>query len=144
MILQFISTSSQINSHFNILQLFTSVYFVFLVMNTLIATVKAVCFIFEINSPTFVNYFQIFVSVFAVTFIMLTLVEYCLFKLWIEFVWKSVRPTNDQFLVFFLQMSNLTLGLMVTVSNIILEMSSGNSILSQPGFWIEKYSSKIK
>ena len=125
-------------------QLFTSLYFIFLVFNPLIATIKSVSFVFEIDMPTCINYLQIFIGVFAWGFILQTLLEYCLLKYWVEFVWKSVRPIDDQFISIFLYLLNGMDGLLLTIWNIILESAIEYSQLSRPGFWIDKYSLHIK
>ena len=113
-------------------------------MNPLIATVKAVHFIFEVEAPTYINYLQIIVAVFAFCVILQTLVEYCVIKYWVEFVWKSVRPIDDQFITRFLYLLNGMIGLLGTTWNIILENSDINSKLSIPGFWLDKYSLQIR
>ena len=125
-------------------QLFTSIYFIFLVFNPLIATFKSLSFIFEIDMPTYINYLQIFTGVFAWGFILQTLVEYCLLKYWVEFVWKSVRPIDDRFISIFLHLLNCMAGLLFTIWNIILESADDYSQLARPGFWIDKYSLHIK
>ena len=112
--------------------------------NPLIATFKSVSFVFEIDMPTYINYLQIFMGVFAWGFILQTLVEYCLLKYWVEFVWKSVRPIDDQFIPIFLYLLNCMAGLLFTIWNIVLESATDYSQLSRPGFWIDKYSLHIK
>ena len=112
--------------------------------NPLIATFKSVSFVFEIDMPTYINYLQIFMGVFAWGFILQTLVEFCLLNYWVEFVWKSVRPIDDQFISIFLYLLNCMAGLLFTIWNIILESAIDYSQLSRPGFWIDKYSLHIK
>ena len=113
-------------------------------MNVIFPTVKAVNFVFEIDSPTFINYIQIIIGMFTLFFVLVTILEICLVKLWIEFVWKSVRCVNDQFLVTFILIMNTMIGIIYTISNAILESTNTNSILLKPGFWMEKYSAQIK
>ena len=55
--------------------------------------------LFDIHYPFFISYIYQLIRFFSITFYFLLVIQTCIIRLWIEFVWKSIRSINDSFAI---------------------------------------------
>ena len=67
-------------------------------------------------------YIAIFIRVFLATFAHLILVEYCILKYLIEFLWKRIPPLDQSFTTFCISLVNLSMSFAFA----IVEVTGGN------------------
>ena len=55
--------------------------------------------LFDIHYPFFIAYIYQIIRIFSVIFCNLLIIQTCIIRFWIEFIWKSVRSINDSFVM---------------------------------------------
>ena len=59
----------------------------------------AISTLLDISYPFFVVYIYQLIRCMSRFFLSLLLIQTCIFRFWIEFVWKSIRSINDSFAI---------------------------------------------
>ena len=65
-----------------------------------ISTLLDICY------PFFIVYIYQLIRSMCRIFLFLLLIQTCIFRFWIEFVWKSIRSINDNFVMFYITVMN--------------------------------------
>ena len=60
----------------------------------------------DISYPFFIAYIYQLIKNACGIFFFLLLIQTCIFRFWIEFVWKSIRSINDNFVMFYITVMN--------------------------------------
>ena len=60
----------------------------------------------DIRYPFFIVYLYQSIRNMSRIFFSLLLIQTCIFRFWIEFVWKSIRSINDNFVMFYITLMN--------------------------------------
>ena len=62
--------------------------------------------LFDLSYPFFIVYiYQLMLNMNRIFFLLL-LIQTCIIRFWIEFVWKSIRSINDNFVMFYITVMN--------------------------------------
>ena len=74
--------------------------------------------LFDIHYPFFIAYIYQLLKVFSIIFYFLLIIQTCIIRFWIEFIWKSVRSINDSFVMVCITVSNTFLSFIIAAGNI--------------------------
>ena len=74
--------------------------------------------LFDTHYPFFIAYIYQLSKVFSIIFYFLLIIQTCIIRFWIEFIWKSVRSINDSFVMVCITVSNTFLSFIIAAGNI--------------------------
>ena len=74
--------------------------------------------LFDIHYPFFIAYIYQLFQLFTIGFYFLLIIQTCIIRFWIEFIWKSIRSINDSFVM-----------VCITVINTLLSFISAAGII---------------
>ena len=66
----------------------------------------AISTLLDISYPFFVVYIYQLIRCMSRFFLSLLLIQTCIFRFWVDFVWKSIRSINDNFVMFYITVMN--------------------------------------
>lgn len=87
----------------------------FLILNLIPWNIAFVSFVFDIRFPMIVGQFKVLLELTLDFSLVFLCAEICLIKYWMAFVWKSVRPIDDVFVVTCINIVNTFLSFLITL-----------------------------
>ena len=75
---------------------------------------------FDLNFPNYVNNFNGFLQIQTNLFSIFTILEILTFKYWMRFIKQSVVAMNDQIIVFYLMLQNLSISSLCAVAKVLI------------------------
>ena len=85
-----------------IFQLSSLGFTIVILRNLVILNLATIFALFDIHFPFYIVYIHKFVTVFSMFFFLFLVIQSCIIRYWTEFIWKSVRPIDDRFVMAFL------------------------------------------
>ena len=75
--------------------------------------------LFDISYPFFIVYiYQLMLNMNRIFFLLL-LIQTCIIRFWIEFVWKSTRSINDHFVMVYIRVMNTLVSIALAAGGIL-------------------------
>ena len=82
-----------------------------IVVTAFLLPIRYISLLFDVKFPQSVCFlYTLFVDASGLFYILI-LIEICMVKFWIRFVWRAVRPINDKFICFSLTVINIFMSL---------------------------------
>ena len=97
-------------------QLLSIIYAIIIGSNLTTLTIRTILTIFDLTLPINFSYFFLFCECFFVYYYLLTIIEISWLKFFFKFVWKSVRPLDEGFVVFCFTFNNIVFGTLLTIA----------------------------
>ena len=88
-------------------------------LNLTIFNVKISMLVLEVQMPMGIIYACHFIRTTASFFLMFIIFESVLIRYWTEFVWKTVKPIDDQFVIFCLTLINTFISSYLSILKIL-------------------------
>ena len=107
-------------------QLFTLGHFVLIGMNLAIFNTKVSLLVFEVQVSKVTICFCQILMIFGQFFILFIIIESFLIRYWTKFVWKSVQPIDDKFIINFLAIFNSFISLLFALYEYMPKMENNN------------------
>ena len=101
-----------LNLPFQLLSIF---YAIMILSNFIILTSRTTLSLFDLNLPLNLSYFLPFCESFFIFYLLLTLIEIYWLKIFYKFVWKSVRPLDEGFVVSCLTLNNIVFATLLSI-----------------------------
>ena len=79
----------------------------FLVLNLTCFNLSTMSALFDLQFPYFLVYIYKFIRIFTLFFILFVVIQSCLIRYWIEFVWKSVKAIDDKLIMVFIRVNTV-------------------------------------
>ena len=95
-------------------KLFTSFNITGMMVNTIFVSIHLSDLILDRDLPIFASYLLTLTHEFMQMYGAFLNFEIFFIKYWVEFIWKSVRQVNDNFIMVFLTVSNLSFAMIFT------------------------------
>ena len=92
------------------------VYSIMIASNITILTLRTIITIFDLTLPLNLSYFILFCESFSIFYQLLTFIEISWLKYFYKFVWKSVRPLDDGFVVSCFTLNNIVFGTLLSIA----------------------------
>ena len=73
----------------------------------------AISALFDIHYPFFIAYIYQLFRIFSIAFYFLLIIQTCIIRFLIEFIWKSVRSINDSFVMLCITVINTLLSFII-------------------------------
>ena len=80
-----------------------------LLRNLTCVNLLSISALFDICYPFFIAYIYLLIRIFSIVFYVLLIIQTCIIRFLIEFIWKSVRSINDSIVTFFITVINTLL-----------------------------------
>ena len=119
-------------------QLFTSVYVFMIIANVITSTALTLTVVTSVNLSENLAKFVLFFRMFFVIYGHSVIVEFCILKYFIEFIWRRIPPLHPEFTITFLILSNTVISFVFTIIELfggaLVEMNRliGQNVLSKP------------
>ena len=84
--------------------------------NITIITLRTIIALLGLSLPFIFSYFILFCESFSIFYQLLTFIEICWLKYFYKFVWKSVRPLDDGFVVSCFTLNNTVFGTLLSIA----------------------------
>ena len=88
-------------------QLMSTAFLVKIVVHAFLLPITYISLLFDVKFPQSVCFFYTLVSDAAGLFYILIVIEICMVKYWIRFVWRAIRPLDDSFVCLSLTVINI-------------------------------------
>ena len=96
-------------------QLLSIVFAIMIGCNLTLLTLRTILIIFDLTLPLNLSYFLFFCEFFFLFYYILTYTEVSWLKYFYKFVWKSVRPLDEGFVVSCCTLNNIVFGSLLSI-----------------------------
>ena len=97
-------------------QLLSIIYAINIGSNVTILTIRTILTVFDLTLPLNISYFFLFCECLSIFYNLLTIIEISWLKYFYKFVWKSVRPLDEGFVVSCFTLNNIIFGALLTIA----------------------------
>ena len=97
-------------------QLLSIIYAIIIGSNITILTIRTILTIFDLTLPLNLSYLLLFCESFLILFYLLTFIEISWLKYSYKFVWKSIRPLDEGFVVSCFTLNNIVFSILLSIA----------------------------
>ena len=110
-------------------QLYTLGHFVLIVLTVTVLNTRIVSLLFEVQFSMATNCFCHILRITCQFFILFIIIETVLIRYWTKFIWKSIQPINEKFVINFLTLFNSCLSLLLALYEFLPGIGSNHYYL---------------